>query len=164
MPGVTKILSNLVNKVGRWQNVKISMRSDYAARALLYLADRFGQGPIQSAEIASRQSVPEAYLEQLLTVLRRAGFIRSIRGPGGGHMLARAPREVRLGDVIAAMEGPPTTLACADERGCRVNPNCALYDVWQEVDSATRAIVDGVTLADLLDRQASVQRRAMYHI
>jgi Rrf2 family protein len=144
--------------------VKISMRSDYAARALLYLAERFGQGPIQSAEIAAQQAIPEAYLEQLLTVLRRAGFIRSIRGPGGGHLLARPPREVGLGEVIAAMEGPPTTLSCSDERGCRVTPGCALNEVWREVEATTRSIVNGVTLADLMERQAAAERRAMYHI
>src|SRR5438093_7091522 len=111
------------------------MRSDYGARALIYLAQRYGEGPVQSAEIAARQGLPEAYLEQLLTVLRRAGLIRSIRGPSGGHLLAHAPSEVRLGDVIAALDGPTPMLACIDEHGCRVNPRCALADVWRDVHS-----------------------------
>lgn len=140
------------------------MRSDYGARALLYLAERYGQGPVQSAEIAARQGIPEAYLEQLLTVLRRAGLIRSVRGPTGGHMLAREPRDVRLGEVVCAMDGATTTLACADSRGCRVNPQCVLFDVWHEIECATQDIVNGVTLADLLDRQGAAQRRIMYHI
>jgi Rrf2 family protein len=144
--------------------VKISMRSDYGARALLYLAERYGQGPVQSAEIAARQGIPEAYLEQLLTVMRRAGLIRSVRGPAGGHMLARLPSEVRLGEVVAVMDGPTPTLACSDQRGCRVRPDCVLYDVWREIDTMTHAIVDAVTFADLLERQQAPTRRIMYHI
>ena len=140
------------------------MRSDYGARALLYLAERYGQGPVQSAEIAAQQSIPETYLEQLWVVLRRAGLVRSLRGPAGGHQLARHPRDVRLGEVIAAMEGPPQTLACSDQRGCRVRPGCVLQEVWRELESASRAIVDSVTLADLLERQEAAQRRVMYHI
>jgi Rrf2 family protein len=144
--------------------VKISMRSDYGARALLYLAERYGQGPVQSAEIAARQCLPEAYLEQLLTVLRRAGLIRSIRGPAGGHLLARPPSEVRLGEVIVALDGPTPTLPCVDENGCRISPRCALAEVWRDVDAAARGIVDAVSLTDLLERQRAAEQRIMYHI
>ena len=140
------------------------MRSDYGARALLYLAERYGQGPVQSAEIAAQQSIPETYLEQLLVVLRRAGLVRSLRGPAGGHMLARPARDIRLGEIVAAMEGPPQTLSCSDQRGCRVMPGCVLHEVWSELECASRAIVDAVTLAELVERQESTQRRVMYHI
>ena len=71
--------------------MKLSMRSDYGVRAVIDLARRFGDGPVQSAEIAARESIPEAYLEQLLTSLRKAGLVRSSRGPRGGHELAREP-------------------------------------------------------------------------
>jgi Rrf2 family protein len=144
--------------------VKISMRSDYGARALLYLGQRYGQGAVQSAEIAARQCIPEAYLEQLLTVLRRAGLIRSVRGPTGGHMLARPPSEIRLSAVVAAMDGATTTLSCADANGCRVTPHCVLYDIWDEIETASQRIIEAVTLADLLERQEAAQRRIMYHI
>ncbi len=140
------------------------MRSDYGARALLYLAERYGQGAVQSAEVAARQQIPEAYLEQLLTVLRRAGLIISARGPTGGHRLARAPRDIRLSEVVAALDGPAPTLACADNGGCRVLPGCALNDVWQEIETAAQTIVDRITLQELLERQELAQRRVMYHI
>ncbi len=140
------------------------MRSDYGARALLYLAERFGQGPVQSAEIAARQGIPETYLEQLLVVLRRAGLVRSLRGPAGGHQLARPPRDVRLGEIVAAMDGPTPNLACVGDQGCRVTPACVLFDVWCELETAARQIVNNVTLGELLERQEASQRRVMYHI
>ncbi len=154
----------IVNNRATGSAVKISMRSDYGARALLYLAEHYGRGPVQSAEIAARQGIPEAYLEQLLTVLRRAGLIRSVRGPAGGHMLARPPGEVRLSEVVAAMDGPTPTLACTSERGCQVTPQCVLYDVWREIETTAQSILDSVTLADLLARQEAARQRVMYHI
>jgi Rrf2 family protein len=161
--GYHTILTKPVNNDGEGR-VKISMRSDYGGRALLYLAERYGEGPVQSAEIAARQALPEAYLEQLLTVLRRAGLIRSIRGPAGGHALARPPQDISLGEVIAALDGPPPALACLAENGCRVNPSCALADVWRETERAARAVLDGLSLADLLERQREAEQRVMYHI
>src|SRR6476620_9715851 len=92
--------------LGRDGDVKLSMRSDYGARAIVDLARHYNQGPVQSAEIAGRQAIPEAYLEQLLTTLRKSGLIRSTRGPHGGHELARPPAEIRCADVINALEGP----------------------------------------------------------
>ena len=73
--------------------MKVSMKGDYGVRALVELAHHYGEGPVQSAAIASRQAIPEPYLDQLLTSLRRAGFIRSVRGPQGGHALIRDPHE-----------------------------------------------------------------------
>ena len=76
--------------------VKLSMRSDYGARAVIDLARHYNRGPVQSADIAARQAIPEAYLEQLLTTLRKSGLIRSTRGPHGGHELARPPADIRF--------------------------------------------------------------------
>src|SRR3989304_5201364 len=87
--------------------MKVSMKGDYGVRALIELAHHYGEGPVQSAVIASRQGVPEPYLDQLLTALRRAGFIRSVRGPQGGHALIRDPQELRLSEAIGALEGTP---------------------------------------------------------
>src|SRR5919202_6176591 len=95
--------------------VKLSMRSDYGVRAVIDLARRYGDGPVQSAEIAARESIPEAYLEQLLTSLRKAGLVRSSRGPRGGHELAREPNAVHVGEIIAALEGPLLSLDCLGE-------------------------------------------------
>ena len=144
--------------------MRISMKADYAVRALLDLAQHYGEGLIQSGDIASRQGVPEPYLDQLLTVLRKAGFIRSTRGPGGGHALAKPPRDISLGAVITAMEGSLAPIDCIDESGrcARINA-CAQREIWQAVAQATHKVLDGTTIDELVQRQ---QRREgqMYYI
>ena len=81
--------------------MRISMKADYAVRAVVDLGHRYGQGLVQSAAIAQRQYIPEAYLDQLLTALRKAGIVRSIRGPQGGHELARPPEQITMEVVVS---------------------------------------------------------------
>src|SRR3990170_5576339 len=98
--------------------MKVSTKGYYGIRALIELAHHYGEArPTQSGEIAARQNIPESYLEQLLTTLRRAGFIRSVRGPQGGHALIREPRELRVSEVIVALEGSILPIDCLDEPG-----------------------------------------------
>jgi len=134
--------------------MKISMKGDYGVRALVELAHRYGDGPVQSSTIASRQSIPEPYLDQLLTSLRRAGFIRSVRGPQGGHALIRDPRELRLSEVVGALEGSLAPIGCLDDpNGCRMASTCTLKPVWQAIEEATIRVLDSITIADLAERE-----------
>lgn len=145
--------------------MKLSLRSDYGARAIIDLARRYNQGPVQSADIAARQGIPEAYLEQLMTTLRKGGFIRSTRGPHGGHELARPPAEIRFSEVILALEGPLAPLDCLDDAdACVISPTCGMRDVWREVMQSTQRILEGVTIEDLAERQKERESRVMYHI
>jgi len=140
------------------------MRADYGARAMLDLAQRFGNGLAQTAEIAARQQIPESYLEQLLTTVRKAGLIRSVRGPAGGHELSRAPSDISLGDILDALEGVNRPTSCMDEGSCSVSDACVLQDVWCELVESYRRQVHGITIADLLERSAERESRSMYHI
>ena len=134
--------------------MRVSMKGDYGVRALVELAHRFGEGPVQSAVIANRQSIPEPYLDQLLTSLRRAGFIRSVRGPQGGHALIRDPHDLRLSEVIQALEGSLAPIACLDDpEGCRTTTTCCLKPVWQEIEAATIRVLESITIADIAERQ-----------
>ena len=145
--------------------MKLTKRSDYGARAVLELARHYNQGPVQSGDIAAQQAIPEAYLEQLLTSLRKSGLIRSTRGPHGGHELARKPAEIRLAEVIGALEGPlvPTDcLEAADGRG-RAR-TCVMCEVWQEVVASAQQILEATTIEDLVERQQARESRAMYYI
>jgi Rrf2 family protein len=130
--------------------MRVSMKGDYGVRALVELAQHYGEGPVQSSVIAGRQSIPEPYLDQLLTSLRRAGLIRSVRGPQGGHALIRDPQQLKLSEAIIALEGSLAPIACLDDpEGCPRTAHCCLHDVWEEVHQSTFRILDGVSIADL---------------
>ncbi len=139
--------------------MKVSTKGDYGVRALVELAHHYGEGPMQSATIASRQEVPEPYLDQLLNTLRRAGFIRSVRGPQGGHALIREPGEVKLSDVMEALEGSLAPLACVDDpESCTKSGGCVQRDVWEQVRDATRAILENVSIGDLAEKEREYNR------
>ncbi len=138
--------------------MKISTKGDYGLRALIELAHRAGETrPTQSGEIAARQNIPESYLEQLLTTLRRAGFIRSVRGPQGGHALVRDPSELRVSEVIEALEGAIMPIDCLDDASpCAKNGGCAQRDMWQAVREAILNVLDSTTIADLAERDRAI--------
>lgn len=145
--------------------MRISMKTDYSVRAMIDLALHYGQGPQQSHDIAARQRIPEAYLDQLLTTLRKAGLIRSVRGPQGGHTLARPPVDVTLGEVVEAVEGPFVPIGCMDDaENCELGPSCAQREVWREVRQAVREILNRVSIDEIARRQARGFEEARYYI
>ncbi len=136
--------------------MRISTKGDYGVRALIELSHHYGEDrPMQSAEIAARQRIPEPYLDQLLTTLRKAGFIRSVRGPQGGHALLRRPDEIKLSEVIKSLEGSLSPVSHLHDEGyqCR-----AAHEVWHTVEEATQEILDGVTIGDLAARELEYDR------
>lgn len=146
--------------------MRISTRGEYGVRALYDLAQHAGEGPIQSATIAARQQIPENYLSQLLLVLRKSGFIRSVRGPQGGHMLARAAETINLGEVLTTLEGPLVPMDCvnADFTDCCLLDACVIRDLWRDLKAATDDILYSTTLADLLHSRQARSPEAMYYI
>ena len=145
--------------------MKVPMKVDYGVRALVELAQRYGSGSVQTVEIAERQSIPEPYLNQLLATLGKFGFIRSRRGPQGGHVLAKAPHEISLGMVMAGLEGTAAPLDCIDEPAeCNLSRICAQREVWRSVEDAVQSVLNSTTIADLANRQERLQNRGMYHI
>ena len=138
--------------------MKVSTKGDYGVRALIELTHHYGEPkPTQSGEIAARQSIPESYLEQLLTTLRRAGFIRSVRGPQGGHALIRDPGTLPVSEVIVALEGSILPIDCLDEASaCSKGGGCAQRDMWEAVREAILGVLDNTTIADLAKRDRAV--------
>jgi len=130
--------------------MKLSIKADYAIRALLDLAERYGEGPTPSHEIAARQRVPGPFLDQLLMSLRRAGLVHSTRGPHGGHGLALAPEQVSLAAVVEALEGRGEPLW---ERQDDDPPHAAaVREVLGRADAAARAVLEETSLAAVLER------------
>ena len=145
--------------------MRVPMKVDYGIRALVELALHYGEGPVQTAEIAARQGVPEPYLDQLLTTLNKFGFIKSRRGPQGGHVLARDPHEITLGMIMATLEGNTAPLDCLnDPSECIVSATCAQREVWRSVEEAVHTLLDATTVADLASRQAQIASRGVYQI
>ena len=129
--------------------VKVSTRGDYAARALLSLALHGKDRPTSVKEIAERTSLPQPYLEQILLAIKGAGLVRSKRGVGGGYVLARAPEDITLAEILTAVDGPLTTLM-GEHDHCE--GHCILQEVWVCVSEEMRQLLEGFTLADLVER------------
>ena len=134
---------------GSEARVKVSTRGDYAARALLSLALHGSERPTSVKEIAERTGLPQPYLEQILLAVKGAGLVRSKRGVGGGYVLARSPSEITLADILAAVDGPLTTLM-GEHDHCE--GHCILQEVWVGVSDETRQILERFTLEDLVAR------------
>ena len=114
------------------------------------MATYYGQGPIESSDIASRQHIPEQYLDQILMVLRKEGLVRSVRGPKGGHMLAKSPTQITMAQVMQALEGYVPPMECLPNPDfCKLSPGCALREVWQKIDQMTQQVLSSTTIEEL---------------
>jgi len=144
--------------------LKISTRSRYGLRALLELALHHGEGPLMMQSIADSQGVSRKYLDAIFASLKTAGLVRSRRGVGGGHLLARDPNQIKLGDVMRALEGPLSLVDCVgDPELCDRSHRCVTRDVWGEVGTAIENVLDGITLADLVERHARKEKHLGDH-
>jgi len=131
--------------------MKLSTRTRYGMRAIIELAQHEGKRPLQLKAIADRQDISVKYLEQLMSILRSSGFVRSVRGSKGGYTLARAPEEIRLSEVFRCLEGPVTTTECtADEDCCKRSADCVARELWMEVETAIQGVLSSQTLADMV--------------
>ncbi|MDP3046209.1 MAG: Rrf2 family transcriptional regulator [Chloroflexota bacterium] len=141
-----------------------SAKTNYGLLALLDLALRYGQGPVPSADIAARQGAPEAYLDQIMAILRRARLVISTRGTQGGHALAAPPASITAAQVVMALEGSIT--AAPGEGKAAGDPSAArtVAQVWQEAESAAESVLAAITLADLVARYRAQGQGGAYQI
>jgi Rrf2 family protein len=133
--------------------MKLSTRTRYGLRAIIELAEHSGAAPLQTKVIAASQDISVKYLEQLMTILRSAGFVRSIRGSKGGYMLAKSPNQIKISDVFDCLEGHVTTVECVEDRSfCERVEDCVARQVWAQVQQAIKNVLQSITLQDLVDR------------
>lgn len=142
--------------------MNVSKRGEYALRALLLLAREPGRD-VRLDEIAGRERIPPKFLEQIFIDLRGAGILKGRRGPAGGYRLDRAPRRIRLGEVVRLMDGPLAPIRCVSRSAyepctCPDEKSCRLRAVMMEVRDAIARILDRTTLADLV-REGKEGRR-----
>ena len=135
--------------------MKISTRGRYALRLMLDLAEHGGDGPVRLRDAAQRQALSEKYLEQIIAVLRGAGYVRSVRGPQGGYVLCRPPESYTVGMILRLTEGSLSPVECVGDGAnpCARADGCAARLLWEKLDGAIRGVVDHVTLQDLLEHR-----------
>ena len=130
-------------------------------RALVELAIHYGEGPVQTAEIAAKQGIPVAYLDQLMASLNKFGFVASRRGPRGGHSLATRPDDINLSMVMSKLDANSSPLDClVNPLDCVLSDSCAQQEVWKSVEDAISQVLSNITLADLAERQLSLAATA----
>ena len=136
----------------------LSHKAKYALKAMTVLTAEYGKGPILIAEIASRENIPQNFLELILLDLKNHRFLDSRKGRGGGYFLARPPAQISVGDVLRAVEGPLALLPCVSKTAyrrceeCRDERTCAVRLIMRDVREATAKILDSATLEDLVRR------------
>lgn len=135
--------------------MKISTKGRYALRLMLDLALHDNDAPVRIKDIALRQNISDKYLEQIISSLNKAGYVKSIRGPQGGYKLAKDTSFYTVGMILRLTEGSLAPVACLEdeENLCERQQYCATLRLWQRLDEAIKGVVDTVTLADLVEWQ-----------
>lgn len=132
--------------------MKISTKGRYALRLMIDLARHGGDGLVALKDVAARQEISPKYLEQIVGILNKAGFLRSERGAQGGYRLARAPEEYTVGEILRLTEGSLAPVACLEdaENRCARCGSCPTLDFWTGLYAVVNAYIDRFTLADLV--------------
>ena len=148
--------------------MKLSVRGEYALRALLVLARDYQEdnSVVRIQEVSQRQNIPKRFLEQILNDLKSAGIVESKRGVAGGYRLRRPPERVTLAEIIRHIEGPLAPVSCVSEKyyekcSCPDESRCAIRSVMKETRDAIVAIMDRVTLAELCDRARKLEQEPL---
>ena len=136
--------------------MRLSTKGRYAVMAMVDLAQHANGNPVSLAEIAERQEISLSYLEQLFALLRKSGLIKSVRGPGGGYLLARGRSETRIADIILAVDEPIRATRCTPGApvGCRGNrTRCSTHDLWEELGNQIHLFLSSVSLEDVCEQR-----------
>ena len=143
--------------------MRLSTKGEYASRAMLELSLRYTEGPRHIRDISAAQGIPERFLEQILLMLKRAGYLRSKKGPNGGYYLSKAPALISVAEVIRVMDGPLAPIDCVSVTAhvfCSREKTCGLKGLWKEVRDAIAGILETTTFEDLAERTKEASRLA----
>jgi Rrf2 family transcriptional regulator, iron-sulfur cluster assembly transcription factor len=136
--------------------MRLSTRAQYAVRAMVDLTCHSAGSPVSLREISEREEIPLSYLEQLFNRLKKGKIVESVRGPGGGYLLARPGALIRVGEIIATVEEPLAPVTCMGEgSACRKDSRCVTHDVWRGLGEKIREFLNSITLDDLVRETAA---------
>ena len=136
--------------------MKLSTKCRYAVMAMVDLAANASAKPVALADVADRQDISLSYLEQLFGKLRKAGLVKSVRGPGGGYLLAHGPTDTRVADIIMAVDEPIQTTRCTpgSPQGCQADrARCLTHDLWEELGNQIYLYLSSVSLEDVVEKK-----------
>ena len=154
-------------QLGRMIVLKLSTRGKYGFRAILELAINYGSGPIPLKNVSEKLDISQKYLEQLVTSLKLAGLIKSVRGAHGGYALAKHPSEIKLSEVIQTLEGSIAPSECVNNSAvCLRSKSCVARGVWIQMKEAMNGVLKSTTLQDLVEQERVQEQRCevMYYI
>lgn len=141
--------------------MKVSTKGQYGIRAMFDLATYYGKGPVPISKIAAHQGVSIAYLEQLFSVLRKAGVIESVRGAQGGFTLTKRPEEITLGDILIPLEGQLAPVKCVSHNEeCESISKCPSWIIWKKLNDRINGVLDSITLGDILNEYEAAEKSA----
>jgi Rrf2 family protein len=146
--------------------MKLSLRGEYALRALLVLGLKYGDAVVRIQTISEHQNIPKRFLEQILNDLKSAGLVQSRRGVAGGYRLAKPPEKITVAAVVRHVEGALAPVSCVSERfyekcSCPDESRCAIRSVMKEIREAVVRIADRVTVAELCERWHKLQEEPL---
>ena len=155
--------------------MRLTTKSRYGARAIFDIAYHSSGAPVQIKDIASRQQIPQRYLEQIFHKLKQAKVVKSVRGPGGGYLLGKDPAKITVAEIIKAMREPTYPVFCVDNDGCAAKTcdrveECVTQQIWREAGEKISEYFSSITIADLCQRaqrmgvKKSAQHRFDYSI
>lgn len=132
--------------------MRMSTKAQYAVRAMVNLNLHSGGSPVRLSDISLRESISLTYLEQLFVKLRRGKIVTSVRGPGGGYLLARPAQEIQVDEIIDSVEESLVPVSCMDQKnGCACDDQCVTHNVWHGLGERIRQFLASITLADLTE-------------
>ena len=142
--------------------MRLSTKGEYASRAMLELSIRYGEGPLHIRDISQAQHIPERFLEQILLLLKRAGYLKSRKGHQGGYALAKPPSAISVAEVIRVMDGPLAPIDCVSvmaHETCPMEDSCGLRWLWKDVRDSVARILESTTFEDLVSRNRNRGRK-----
>lgn len=142
--------------------MKVSTKGRYALRLLIDLATNYQGEPIRLKDAAQRQGISEKYLEQIIAILNKAGYVKSVRGAQGGYTLKMSPSDYTVGMILRLTEGSLAPVACIEDKEmtCERMNSCVTIKVWEKINDAVNDVVDHITLQDLVDWQLQIEEKA----
>ena len=135
--------------------MRLTTKGRFAVTAMIDLALHHGNGPVTLAGISERQKISLSYLEQLFGKLRRRSLVESVRGPGGGYLVARALGEISVSEIIEAVDEPIDATQCGGLENCRDDQRCMTHELWANLNRRIQDYLAGVTLESLVEEQTS---------